>query len=288
MSGAKVLFLIVNYGSYPALSRYLGSLSRQRCRSLARTIVVDNTECGRAREVTVRERDEVQVLVPASNLGYFGGAAWALRPLLSAGECPEWIIVSNADVVIEDCRFVECLTGMDVPRDCALLAPSIISMATGRNQNPHLMRRPSSSTMHFYRRVFRYYPLFLAYSTAALVKEFVTAQVARATVSNASLARMPIYAPHGSCVLIARRYFEMGGSLDYKMFLFNEEIFLAEEVRRLGLSVYFEPALRVVHREHVSTGLLRSRRMAKYFADAAEYSACTWFAQSEPGVQLDC
>jgi GT2 family glycosyltransferase len=50
------------------------------------------------------------------------------------------------------------------------------------------------------------------------------------------------------------RYFEAGGFLDKSLFLYFEEICVAEICRSLGLQVIYEPSLRVLHREHRSTG----------------------------------
>jgi GT2 family glycosyltransferase len=73
-----------------------------------------------------------------------------------------------------------------------------------------------------------------------------------ASISNGG--RQPIYAPHGAFMIFSRRYFEAGGYLDGNLFLYGEEISVAEICRSLGLAVIYEPSLCVVHNEHASTG----------------------------------
>src|SRR2546427_119628 len=68
-----------------------------------------------------------------------------------------------------------------------------------------------------------------------------------------------IYAPHGALFIFSRRYFEAGGYLDGNLFLYGEEISVAEICRSLGLPVIYEPSLRVLHNEHQSTGRVISR-----------------------------
>src|SRR3989442_12924430 len=68
-----------------------------------------------------------------------------------------------------------------------------------------------------------------------------------------------IYAPHGAFFIFSRRYFEAGGYLDGNLFLYGEEISVAEICRSLGLPVIYEPSLFVVHNERRSTGHVFSR-----------------------------
>ena len=49
---------------------------------------------------------------------------------------------------------------------------------------------------------------------------------------------------HGALTLLHRRYFERGGSLEYRGFMYGEEIFFAEQVRRCkGHCVWLSQAL---------------------------------------------
>ena len=56
-----------------------------------------------------------------------------------------------------------------------------------------------------------------------------------------------IYAPHGSIVFVRSTFFERGGTLAYRGFMFGEEIHLAEQARRLGMLVRFVPSIEVIH-----------------------------------------
>ncbi len=56
-----------------------------------------------------------------------------------------------------------------------------------------------------------------------------------------------IYAPHGSCFLLRKNFFEKGGRLNYKGFMYGEEIYIAEEIRKLDFHVAWVPQLKVMH-----------------------------------------
>ena len=74
-----------------------------------------------------------------------------------------------------------------------------------------------------------------------------------------------IYAPHGSCIIFNKNYFERGGTLDHISFLFGEEIFVGETVRNLRLNVLYIPEIKVRHYEHSSIGNVISRRINKFY-----------------------
>jgi GT2 family glycosyltransferase len=77
-------------------------------------------------------------------------------------------------------------------------------------------------------------------------------------------AERQIFAPHGSCIIFHRNYFKRGGSLQHVAFLFAEELFIAEEARRIGLRVVYAPTIRIDDLEHASTGRFLSRKMIRY------------------------
>ena len=81
---------------------------------------------------------------------------------------------------------------------------------------------------------------------------------------NTNHKRRNIYAPHGSCIIFHKNYFEKGGNLKHISFLFGEEIFVAETLLKLKLEAWYEPALIVSDYEHASTGFFYSSKIAGY------------------------
>ena len=84
-------------------------------------------------------------------------------------------------------------------------------------------------------------------------------------------AKGQIYAPHGAFFIFSRRYFEAGGYLDGDLFLYGEEISVAEICRSLSLPIFYEPKLSVVHHEHRSLGTGMTRRTYQYHREAVRY-----------------
>ncbi len=97
-------------------------------------------------------------------------------------------------------------------------------------------------------------------------------RVRRGSMGDGS-ASATLYAPHGACFALPRAYFEAGATLEHAPFLFAEEITVAEECRRVGLAVCYEPALCVEHREHAATGRWRSTQMIRWQRESIRYVA---------------
>jgi hypothetical protein len=119
--------------------------------------------------------------------------------------------------------------------------------------------------------------LFLAYNVLSIVKNLLKGR-SRKPVSQEHAAEVrEIYAPHGSCVLFNRTYFEVGASIEHGAFLFGETITVAEWVRRKGLRIVYDPRIAIQHKEHSTTGRIKSRRIARLQYLAARYCWGAYF-----------
>lgn len=249
-------------------------------------ILVDNGEAPDLSSVlsdTERTQRDLIVHVPGSNLGYFGGAASALDTFLLTHPLPDWVIVCNVDLFVQESDFFSRLISYSASHTHAVVAPGIISGLSGQDQNPFLRARPSSLRMKFYKVLFQWYPVHLIYAVMYLMKERLLGLRAPSRIDTveptATVEPLPIYAAHGAFLAFRKSYFEAGGTLHHGAFLFGEEIFVAETVKRLGLTIGYDPRLRVFHRGHTTTGYIPSRVMASHMREAARYCADTWFSE---------
>ena len=276
--GQMVLLICVNYGSDAETAQYLESLRRLEGQPNLRVLIVDNL-------VSVRMGDlprdnSFTFLRSDENLGYFGGARRGISKYLEEHPLPDWVIISNVDLLITDLQFLQKLAALNPAAHVGAVAPRIASALTGRNQNPFMRSRPSAVRMHLYKWLYRSRLALNAHELASAAFHRLRSVVGRSRGTEGNSQRElggKIYAPHGSFVILSKEYFRAGGSLDFPCFLFGEEIYLAENLRRLGLDVVYEPSLEVVHQEHKSTKLLKSRKLARFVASSAAYCADTYF-----------
>lgn len=270
-----VLLICIKYGADEDTERYLHSLRRLQSKLKLRVLVVENTKT--SNWLPPAGQFNCHAVQAPRNLGYFGGARYGLSQYLMENPLPDWVIVSNVDLTIADQSFLERLGELELPREIALVAPSIRSDLTGIDQNPYMRVRPSPWRMHLYKWLYRSRLLLNGHELSSAAAHKLAALVRRKSSLRESTSRQDIYAAHGSFLIFTRTYFESGGDLDYPEFLFGEEIYIAEKIRSLKLRVIYTPSLAVVHEEHRSTKLFKSPEIARYVSSAATYCADNLF-----------
>lgn len=282
------LVIGVNYRTDDHAVRFARSLEKYSALEV-KVILVDNSEREDS-SVFFRRIGEanasIKCLQTPRNLGYFGGANFGWAQYLIDSPPPDWVIVCNVDVEFNDGQFFSALRELETIESLGVVAPRIWSARWKRDLNPKISQRPSKAKMNLYRVIFGNYYLQMTYEILSFAKNGLKALI-RDTFAlfrghpriETQIEEAPsIYAPHGSCIIFNRRYFSAGGDFEYSVFLFGEEIFVAETAKRVGLTVRYCPWLRILDSEHASTGIIRSRRVAGYMKDATTYLVEHYFA----------
>lgn len=296
----SILIVCVNYGSYDEAARYVGSIStagKERVR--ISVVLVDNTQDDNGKvlsEFLDQEAVDFLYVKTPQNIGYFGGASYGLKVYLEKNDLPDWVIVSNVDLVVEDPSIFDSLAEIDFPDRVGIIAPAIWSNDWQTDRNPYMASRPKKRTIHLYVHLYSNYLFLNLYRILSNLKSlarrkigtdvlpFLNLLLKSVGASNDSMTENScgdmscIYAPHGSFIIFSKQYFRSGGHIDFPCFLFMEEIYVAEIARRLNLKVVYAPMLKVIHDAHVSTGLLRSPLMARYMYESAVYISDEFFS----------
>lgn len=191
------------------------------------------------------------------NPGYFGGIRRAM--LKTDVMAYDYAIISNVDLTVEE-DFFEMLTAYDCTEDTGWIAPQIWSAQEGRDRNPKILRRYPVKTLKMLKTIFHFPHLWA-------IKRWITTRQKRWETHPAG----EIYGGHGSFIILTRRYFERCGVIDYPVFLFCEEIWLAEQCRKAGLRVMYEPSLKVSDAEHASTGRMKLGHYCHLNEQALQY-----------------
>lgn len=267
---ASVVMLVINYGCDDEVLTLVRDALAQQIAGTLRVVVVENSPVPEQSPLWDIARNDARLFVcsPGRNLGYFGGAAWGLeryRETMTTHETPqpppEWVIVSNPDIRFEDHHVLQRLCELHSEHPPSVVAPSIIT-AGGRDQNPHLPRRPRAMTIRMYASVYNYRSVARIHDAGSRVKRRLTERVGKGRDRAAPAAggrrdngQREIYAAHGAFLAFHRSFFESGGNLDYGAFLFGEELYVAETVRFLGGRISYDPRLKVLHGDHPTTRL---------------------------------
>src|SRR5277367_5171091 len=197
----KALLITVNYGSAASLLELLGSLQHLKALSEVKIIIVDNSSPdkhpSRIPEAIAKIPTAELVELP-TNRGYFGAAKFGLDYYLAQGHAlPDWVIVCNHDVVIEDETFFEKLLVRD-PSTVGVLAPRITIASQAIEQNPFMEERPGwwrRFTMRLYSSA---YPLAVVWDWLSRRKRLLLSHTFWGTSSpRGDDDGRPIYAGHG-------------------------------------------------------------------------------------------
>jgi GT2 family glycosyltransferase len=277
----RLLLISVNYRSAESCISLVESiLKAEQCSQIA-VRIVDNCsgdDSVRTLQGAFLSFPNAELFVSQSNLGYFGGANFALHRYLEKNrECPDWVIVCNHDVRIEDLAFFAKLLARDGAA-VGMIAPSIKAIPRGTEQNPFMRHRPGRWSWSKVRLVSSNYKIAFVWDWLWRQKSRLKSWFAvRRGAPQHSKRRESVYAPHGSFLIFSRRFFECGGFLDGNLFLYGEEISVAEICRELRLPVVFDPSLQVLHAEHHSTGTALSRFTFECQRNSVRYLTSRYF-----------
>ena len=284
----SLVAICVNYYNEQQTIAFARRLVELHSPTQCQVIVASNNVTGDGNKTLTEafsDTPQVQIVHWGENLGYFGAAARALREYLLSHELPDWVSVSNTDLLLEDGPFVQRLMEHSNTPGIGVVAPSVISTATGIEQNPFMMSRPPAFRMHLLKWVFKTRPTWLLWGQASRLKYVIRRclEAVKAAGNNptAQQACRPIYAAHGSFIVFRKEYFDGGGCLDHKPFLFGEEIMVAETARRLQLTTLYDPFIVLRHIEHSTVG--ESARVREYQAESARHCADQFFPFREKG-----
>jgi GT2 family glycosyltransferase len=88
-----------------------------------------------------------------------------------------------------------------------------------------------------------------------------------------------IYAPHGSCIILHKTFLEHGGKIDYKGFMYGEEIYIGEEALKQNFKILWVPDLKVRHFKKATTGMVRHAQKVRWRLEISKIIGMTIFQE---------
>lgn len=196
------------------------------------------------------------------NKGYFGPLSCA-QSLVPAGT--DYVMYGNADILLES-DFFSVLARLRPSG--GIIAPSILTVEGSFDQNPLYRTRLSAAKLRRLRAVYSNGAAFRAYCGAGALKERLLSRGGRPRLG--SRPDRDIYAGHGALFVFADVGFFLALP-EYPVFLYGEELFVAEEARLRGVSWVYEPELLVRDERHASISQLTSDRRRAYLHESISY-----------------
>jgi len=262
----NIAIFCITYNSYNELYAYLrsmdeaASLVKNMCQ--VTVFVTDNTEKNPQNIEFECKAICLKLFQVHKNLGYFGGAKYAMdRVDLSVFQ---YVAISNVDLTFDKQAFVDLLK-LEVSENVGWLATQLCSLDEGRDRNPSVFHRYSKSKLQMLRFMFGVPVLMWLYRNTFYKRKAIRRE----------LPPMDIYAGHGSFILLTAEYFKRCGKVDYPVFLYGEELYIAEKCSQHSLVVRYEPSVCLYDKEHCSTG-----KMKKSFYYECNYKALSYILKT--------
>ncbi|HPR31540.1 MAG TPA: hypothetical protein PLK12_05580 [Prolixibacteraceae bacterium] len=254
-------FFIVNYNADEHVMNLVKSIqtARDKCtKSNVALHIIDHSgknaaELDRFRQNMLSLSLPVTIHSDGSNNGYFGGLQPAQKQVRATDD---FVIYCNPDVQVDPDFFTE----LEKTRihDSALIAPSIRCKDEGFDQNPMYRKRLKKSKLMALLLLYRSNVVFYLYDKLYNYRKSRRSRVK--SRSNRETKEAWIYAAHGSFLIFSHVPF-FTGLPPFPCFLFGEELFLAEEARKSGLKIGYNPAIKVTDIRHASVNKLKIKEL---------------------------
>lgn len=264
MNKKKVSVICVNFNSYSHVEKYLLSLKESYIyyndpQLAVEIYLADNSTDKQLIHYENFITDSMQIkYFNLDNLGYFG-SAFKIYNNNNDIQSSDYLIISNVDVAVDKSFFYE-LFATNIDKNVAWAAPKIYSEYEKRDRNPKIIKRPSKKKMSLYLLLYKFPIIYYMYNLTLFKRK-------RNTVSTSS----SIYAGHGSFIILTSYFLKYNNDINYPCFLFGEEIFLAEIIKKQKKIVNYYPNIVIYDDDHVSTKLMKKKDFFKYNYAAINY-----------------
>ena len=183
------------------------------------------------------------------NLGYLGGAL----PIYNAkAQDYNYVSISNVDLALAP-DFFEQLLKID-DKGIGWIAPDIYTDKINRHENPCMLSRPTQRNFRIWNIIYSSTWIYRLYHALYLLKSHQKKEYPACT----------IYAGHGSFMLVTKAFVDKNPEIHFPGFMYGEEIYLAELVRRAGLTVQYEPILHIDNIGNINTGTMKQSLKSRW------------------------
>jgi GT2 family glycosyltransferase len=188
-------------------------------------------------------------------LGYFKGLNLGIKHLRASQPDMQMMVIGNNDLVFP-ADFGESVgKNLSTLEKYPVVSPDIITL-DGLHQNPHVIKRISKFRELIYSLYYANYYIAIAIRQLARMTRSVTD---RPDETHHDVAQ-EIYQGYGACYLLGPVFFRHFEELWAPTFLMHEEYFLSKQLSDKGMSVYYEPSIKVQHRCHGAMKAITGRK----------------------------
>jgi GT2 family glycosyltransferase len=262
-------FITVNFGNTTATRNLVNSILSSSLEGNFSLTIIDNKSSSRSKKELLslkkQSKIDIEILINEKNLYYWPAVNKIISDLKdSESEFPDWILICNNDIIINDKYFLKKLEKIN-PIKNPIIGPDITN-TSGDHLNP-FMAKPLSRLGHIY-----WWLYFISYPTSRVLlflRRFL--QFFYTKKKNIEQLSKIVYSVHGSAILLSSYFFKSGGWLDDNFELYGEELTLAEIAKKINIPITYYPILKIVHSEHTNTKKINNKLLFKKARESHQY-----------------
>lgn len=210
---------------------------------------------------------------PGTNLGYLNGCLYGVTKTKLPSKY--WLTICNTDLIFESKSFFENII-KDVDKDTWCIGPNIVLKATGKSQNPFFKFRPSKKSMQIRNFAYSHFFSYKIYFKLADIKGKVSKK-------SKEYNSQYVYAVHGSCFIVSSDMVPLLGDIGKNVFMYGEEILVAEIIYENEKKTYFNSSITVIHNENQVTGKIPTKKKQEWFSKSTKYICKRFFSKKRDG-----
>ncbi len=260
----KVIIAVICYYNEAEVVDYVKNIAQQTYKNVIVLICCNAIKNKEYLESELKRISiETRTFYPEKNLGYFNGCLYAVR-MFKEMDPNDIIIISNTDIAIDD---INMLGKIDrtIDDNIAVIAP-IILMRNGVNDNPFLMRRPSVYKILLWRYILGIWLGFFLYNAMHNIKNKIW-HIRKSIKCQSG----NIYSAQGSFMIFTSNMMRKMLQQENDIFLYGEEIYVAEVARKNNLKIVYDDRLVIKHNENSSTKYSSCKRKASWYKQSYTY-----------------
>lgn len=237
----KVAVIIVNYNDAEQTVLYVNRIKKYK--NIQKIVVVDNLSTNPdSMDILEKIEDKkVDIIQSGKNGGYSYGNNFGVKYLESQKEGYDYILISNADIEVDEEAIDKCLQVFENDENAGIVAPRMY------NSENKPIRRSSWKI--------RTFALDIVHSTRLLELLFYT-KLRNGEYSNKEYGQdlLEVEAISGAFFIIRYEALKKANYLDENVFLFYEEDILAKKMKKNGYKVFSRNDVKFVHYESKTIG----------------------------------
>lgn len=259
----EIAVSVICYDNENEVLEFANKLSRQKGSEKIMLLVTCNKckNIEQLREDLSKVKISSQVFETKKNLGYLLGCLYGFK---SYGGEYKWSIISNTDIDFVSDEFFAELLDKHYDSQIGCIGPDITLKVTGKHQNPFATSRPTNALMKMRKVVYSHYGLYSLYGCLSALKNKIVNH-------EKQITNKYIYGAHGSIVILKKECVDKFIDDDIQIFMYGEELYIAEKLRESQLLSYYDTNLKIIHNENQVTGKIASRKKQEWSSQSINF-----------------